>query len=388
MAIYIPEEKNKSGNMEISDKKTSNLLTKDLNFNLGQIEIIKAKPKVKDIALFCRQFSTILEAGISLTRAMDIVISQTSNKVMVKALIEVSQGVKRGKALSEAMKMAGGRFPSFLVNMVAVGETSGNLDSIMKRMADYYEKDARVKRKVKSAMIYPVAILVVTLGVVIFLIKTIVPMFVDMFESSGAELPPPTKLLISLNKLIEQQGLLILLAFIIIIGVLIVWGKSPGGRHILHKLILNIPIIGKLMRKTISSRFARCMAILVNSGVSVVNAIEICQTIVGNLTVEEALEQAKSDIRRGRGFSGPIAEIKYFPKMLSQMISIGEETGSLDAMLSKTADMMDEDVEVAIERTMTLLQPIILVFVAVIVGTIVASIILPVMNMSSAVGDM
>lgn len=345
------------------------------------------KVKLKDISVFCRQFSTIVNAGVSIIQAIEIMKAQTESKELKKALDIVYEDVRKGKPLSDGMTTAKGAFPEFLISMVKVGELSGNLDDVMVRMAEYYEKDTKVRRKIKSAFSYPIAILAVTIVVVTFLIKVVVPSFVGMMDQNGSSLPLPTKILLGVSNAVQNQGLLILGIIILIVVACVMFAKSDTGIHFNAELVFKLPIIGKIMTKVVTSRFARTLAILLTSGLPIIQSIDILQGVVGNVRVSESLEKTKEDLKKGRGFAKPIGEIKYFPPMLSQMISIGEETGSLDDMLSKTADLYDEEVDAAIAQATTFIEPIIIIFLAVVVGFVIISMILPVFNMYDTMGQ-
>lgn len=344
-------------------------------------ELFAGKPKINDIAIFCRQFATIIQAGVSIMQALDLLIEQMNKPAMKNALVVVYEEVKKGKTFSEGLKATNGAFPEFLINMIKVGELSGNLDDVMNRMAEYYEKDTKVRRKVKGAFTYPIAILVVTIGVVIFLINNVVPTFVGMMSSSGGELPAPTQFILGLSKFMKNNGLISLVVVVAAVVGCVFWGKTPNGQRFFDGLVLKMPVIKGVMQKVLAARFARTMSILITSGIPIVQSLEILKSILGNKLVEDSLEKVSDDIKKGRGFAKPISEIPYFPRMLTQMIGIGEETGSLDTMLTKTADMYDDEVDSAITQATTLIEPMIIVVIGGVVGFVVLAMIMPVFSL-------
>jgi type IV pilus assembly protein PilC len=251
----------------------------------------------------------------------------------------------------------------------------------MNRMADYYENDNKVRSKVKGAMTYPAAILSVTIIVVVFLIRNVVPTFVGMMDGSGTETPLPTKIVLGLSNALQANGLVMALVLIAIIIGIIVFAKNPQGKYFFDTLIFKLPILGQLNKKVITSRFARTLSILISSGLPIIQSIDILQNVIGNVRVSESLERTREELQKGKGFAKPISEVPYFHSMLHQMIAIGEETGSLDSMLIKTADMYEYEVEQAIQKAMTLMEPAIIVVIGAVVGFIVIAMILPVFSM-------
>ena len=346
---------------------------------------IPRKVKIKDIAVFCRQFYAMVNAGVPIVNCLDILRYQTENKNLKKTLNNVYEDVNKGMTFSESLKTHKKIFPDLLINMVEAGEVSGNLDVIMARMATHFEKENKINNKVKGAMTYPVILSVISILVVIFLLVVVMPTFVGMFEISGVELPKPTLILLAVSDFIKNFWY-ILSAFII--GLIYTYKKyseSVKGRRKIDSIKLSIPIIKGTTIKIITSRFTRTMSTLLSSGVSLIETLDIVSRIVGNKVVEEGLLQSKEDIRKGINLAEPIKNIGVFPPMVTSMIKIGEESGALDDILEKTANFYDDEVETAVQRMTTLLEPIMIVVMAVIIGSIVIAMILPMFDMINTI---
>lgn len=356
------------------------------------IEIKKAVPSrelkmdlflkvgLKDIAVFCRQFATVISAGITITGGLDIMRQQTENRKLKEILDKIFEEVQKGKSLSESMRQFK-EFPVLFINMVEAGEASGRLEEVLERMAVYYEKESKLKQKIKSAMMYPILISTAAVGVVVFLVTSILPMFVEMFKGFNVELPLPTRMVLGLSSAMTNYWYIIIPAIIIIVYVLKRYGKTDEGKYKFDRLALKLPIFGKINKKIITSRFARTLSILMGSGIPVIQSMEIVEKTIMNAVVEEGIKKCKEDIRKGSGLTNPIAAIGIFPPMLIEMINIGEETGTLDTMLSKTAQFYDEEVDVVIAGLTTLIEPVILVVLGVVIGFIIISIMLPMFDM-------
>lgn len=339
----------------------------------------------KDVAVYCRQFYTMLNAGVSILKCLDILEAQTENKVMKNATRVVFDDVQKGMTLSEAMRKHERVFPSLLVNMVEAGEVSGSLDVIMERMALHYEKENKIENKIKGAMIYPIVLGVISIAVVIFLLVAVMPTFIGMFESSGVELPIPTKILLNISNSLKNQWymyLAIVIALTLGIGYL---GKKESGRLFIDGLKLRTPIFKNTNIKIATSRFTRTLSTLLSSGIPLLQALDVVSKIVNNKLLCSRLENAKEEVRKGIPLSRTIKEIKIFPPMVDSMIKIGEESGSLDEILNKSADFYDEEVEVAIQKMTEMLQPLLVVVMALIVGFIVMAMALPMFDMVNTV---
>lgn len=343
-----------------------------------------AKVTTKDIAIFCRQLYTMLDAGVSINKALNIMSGQIENKLLKEAVKDIEERVKKGEMLSEAMKKHQEIFPKLLIAMVQSGEISGNLDTMMLRMSNHYEKDTKINNKIKSAMIYPAVLSFVAVVAIMFIMIYVMPTFIEMFESEGVNLPFTTKMLLGLSGFLSNNLLLILILTITIYVLFTYYKRTDQGIYTLSNLKLKLPVIGKLNKKIIVSRFTRTLSTLIASGVSLIHALPVVGEVLGNKVAEDALLKIKEEVVKGSGLSGPIRECGIFPEMLSSMVTIGEETGQLDEILNKTADFYDEEVEQAIIATTSLLEPILIVVMGVIIGFIVISVMLPMFDMYTA----
>lgn len=339
----------------------------------------------KDIAIFCRQFYTMLDAGVTINSALSILSNQITNAKLREAVRVVEEDVKKGVTLSEAMAKHEGVFPSLLITMIEAGEVSGNLDEIMLRMSTHFEKENKINNKVKGAMTYPAILSVVCVLVVIFLITYIMPTFMDMFNEAGTVLPISTKMLIAISNFIGAHYIAIIITLTIIIVALSYYTKTEHGKYTVSTLKLKIPVIKTLNEKIIVSRFSRTLSTLLASGVSIGQALEIISGIVGNKLASDALINIRERVFRGEGLNTPIRDSKIFPEMLAVMVKIGEETGNLDDILEKTADFYDEEVEIAIQTATTLIEPTLIIVMGVVVGFIIISIMLPLFSMYTTI---
>ena len=368
--------------------KGNNYLPMSIEKDLGaeaQIDIFAKKVKKKDLAVFCRQFYTMLDAGIGIVKCLEILEKQSENKNLVKAISGVHEDVQKGFTLSEGMKKHRKVFPQLLINMVEAGEVSGNLDTIMERMAVHFEKENKLEQKIKSAMIYPIVLAVVSIAVVIFLLVSVMPTFIGMFDSSGQALPKPTQILLNIsNWLTEFWYLFIIIVVGLVVG-FIVYKETPSGRTLIDSLKLKIPVVKDTNVKIITSRFTRTLSTLMTSGIPLIQSLEVVSRIVGNKVVHDRLEIAIDNIRKGVSLSRAIQDVRVFPPMVDSMINIGEESGALDDILYKTADFYDDEVEVALQRLTTLMEPVMLVFMAVIIGFIVIAMAMPMFDMVNTI---
>lgn len=331
----------------------------------------------KDIAVFSRQFYTMLDAGIGVVEALDILKRQTENKTLKQTIDIVYEDVQKGMSLSEAMGKHEKVFPSLLINMVEAGEVSGNLDVIMERMAIHYEKEFNIENKIKNAFMYPIILSIVAISVVIFLLVVVMPTFIGMFEESGTTLPTPTRILLTISDWLTNYWYLFIGVVLILIFGIITLGKSKEGRRFFDNLKIKLPVIKNMNIKIITSRFTRTLSTLLSSGIPLLQALDVVSKVVGNEIVGAELQLAKEDIRKGVPMSKTIRDIEIFPPMVDSMIGIGEESGALDDILYKTADFYDEEAEASMEKMTTLLEPILIVFMAIIIGFIVVSIAMP-----------
>lgn len=343
------------------------------------------KVNIKDIAVFCRQFAVIINSGITIVEAIGILRDQASKKRAKEVLDEVHSDLQKGRVLSEAMQRYPDMFPEFMQNMVRVGEASGSLDTVLNRLADYYENDNKLRRKVKSAMTYPAILGVLTVGVVILLMVMVLPMFAGVLKDMGGDMPLITKILISISSFMVKN-LMVIIAFIILLVIGVSYFiKTESGRYWFDNLMLRMPVFKATTVKSITARFARSMNILLKSGIPIINAMEIMGDLIGNKAVERKFIEAKEEIKEGRGISGPMKKLGIFPPLLIHMIAVGENTGELDEMLGRTAGFFDEEVEEAIEKLTAMVEPAMIIIMAAIIGCIILSVMLPMINIMSAV---
>ncbi|HHD2715887.1 TPA: type II secretion system F family protein [Clostridium perfringens] len=344
------------------------------------------KVKLKDIAVFCRQFYVMLDSGLSIGKALNILIEQGEKPKVREALIGVNGDLKRGETLANSMRKRKDVFPNLLTSMIDAGERSGNLDIILKRMAEYYEKEAKIRGKIKSAMIYPIVLGVVAIIAITFILTFVMPTFVQMFEENNVDLPTSTKMVLGTSKMLGKYGIIIFLILVTAIILLGKYLKSEEGQYKLSVINLKIPVIKKLTQKIIVSRFTRTMGIVSSSGMSLVTSLEIVASVVGNKIAEKELLKVKEKVLKGEGLGDSIMKIKIFPPMLASMVKVGEEAGSLDSILDKTADFYDDELEREIQTATALIEPAMIVLMGVIIGFLLISILTPMFKMYNSIG--
>jgi type IV pilus assembly protein PilC len=341
------------------------------------------KASAKSLAVFTRQFSVMIDAGLPLVQCLEILGSQEEDKNFAAVILATRGDVESGASLADAMKRHPKTFDPLFTNMIAAGEAGGILDTILKRLATYIEKAVKLKSQVQSAMIYPVAVVVIAALVVGVILWKVIPTFANLFQGLGAELPLPTRVVIALS-----NGLVKYMPFVI--GGIFAVGfafqryySTPGGRHTVDAIVLKMPILGNLMRKIAVARFCRTLSTLLASGVSILEALEITAKTAGNAIVEEAITITRYAIERGETIAQPLKETRVFPPMVVQMIGVGEATGALDTMLSKIADFYEEEVDVAVAGLLTLMEPLMIAFLGGIVGGIVIAMYMPIFSLIS-----
>ena len=344
------------------------------------------KVKLKDIAIFCRQFYVMLDSGLSIGKALNILIEQGEKPKIREALIGVNGDLKRGETLANSMRKRKDVFPNLLTSMIDAGERSGNLDIILKRMAEYYEKETKIRGKIKSAMIYPIVLGVVAIIAITFILTFVMPTFVQMFEENNVDLPMSTKMVLGTSKMLGKYGIIIFLILVTAIILLGKYLKSEEGQYKLSIINLKIPVIKKLTQKIIVSRFTRTMGIVSSSGMSLVTSIEIVASVVGNKIAEKELLKVKEKVLKGEGLGDSIMKIKIFPPMLASMVKVGEEAGSLDSILDKTADFYDDELEREIQTATALIEPAMIVVMGIIIGFLLISILTPMFKMYNSIG--
>lgn len=339
------------------------------------------KVTTKDIAIFCRQLYTMIDAGVSINRSLNIMANQLTNKKLRKVTVQIEEDVKKGEMLSAAIKKHDDVFPQLLISMVESGEISGNLDTMMLRMSTHFEKENKLNNKIKTAMTYPTVLGIVAVCAVMFIMTFVMPTFIEMFESEGVVLPLSTQILINLSSILQENILFIIVIIICFFVAFKFYSRTDHGIYTISKLKLHLPIIGELNKKIIVSRFTRTLSTLIASGVSLVHSLPVVAGVLGNKIAEDAINKVREEVTKGEGLSEPIKEVGIFPEMLSSMINIGEETGQLDEILNKTADFYDDEVEQAIQTTTALIEPLLIVVMGLVIGFIVISIMLPMFDM-------
>jgi type IV pilus assembly protein PilC len=337
----------------------------------------------KSLAVFTRQFSVMIDAGLPLVQCLDILGNQEEDRNFAEVILQTRAAVEGGAALADAMRKFPNAFDPLFTNMIAAGEAGGILDTILKRLATYIEKNVKLKSQVKSAMIYPVAILVIAVGVVTVILWKVIPTFAAMFAGLGADLPAPTRFVIWLSDSIVQY-----LPFVVVGGGVLAYAvkryyATEGGRRAIDGLLLKLPVLGLILRKIAVARFCRTLSTLISSGVPILDGLEITARTAGNAVIEDAVMVTRRSIERGETISAPLKETTVFPSMVTQMIGVGEATGALDAMLGKIADFYEEEVDMAVAGLLTLLEPIIIAFLGVVVGGIVIAMYMPIFDMIS-----
>jgi type IV pilus assembly protein PilC len=332
----------------------------------------------KELAVFTRQFSVMIDAGLPLVQCLEILAGQQENKVFQKVLTGTRAAVEGGSTLSASMRPYEKVFDALYVNLVEAGETGGILDTILQRLSSYIEKNVKLKRAVKSALVYPIAVLLVAAGVIVLLLWKVVPIFATLFLGLGVALPLPTRVVIGLSNFVGSIfGLLILVAIVGTCIGLKVWYGTPAGRMAIDRVLLKLPLVGILLRKIAVARFTRTLGTLISSGVPILEGLDITARTAGNAVIEQALLGVRKALESGRNLADPLKESEVFPGMVTQMIGVGEQTGAMDAMLQKIADFYEDEVDAAVKDLLSALEPMMIVFLGVVVGGIVISMYLP-----------
>jgi len=347
---------------------------------------IRRGVKSTEISRMARQFATMIEAGLPLVQSLEILSDQATSPALKDALSDVRERVQSGSTLAEALGKHPKIFDELFVNMVEAGEVGGALDTILLRLATYREKVDALRRKIKGAMYYPAVISVVAAGATLFLITFIVPVFAKLFEGFGAELPLPTKLVMAISGIIRSN---ILLGIVILVGLGIGYrylAKTPSGRLAIDRFKLKIPIMGNLLRKSIIARFSRTLGTLLNSGVPILDALEITAKTAGNKVIYNAIRRAVTAIAQGDTIAQPLQDTGVFPPMVVQMISVGEKTGGLDEMLEKVADFYEDEVDAAVDALTSIIEPVVIVVMGAVIGFVLISMYLPMFDLIGAIG--
>ena len=346
--------------------------------------LIKKKVKSKDLAVFCKQFSAVIRAGVTIISALELMGDQIENKTLQRAVMDAKTYVEKGGTLADALRVNSEVFPPIMINMVAAGELSGNLEVCLDRLTEHFEKDNALSAKIKGAMTYPIVVFIVMIIVVIVVMVMVIPNFSSMFAEMGTQLPLATRIMVAAsNFIIHKWWLLIIIVAAIVVGCK-AFKRSSVGEQLFANMAIKMPIFGNLTIKSACSRFARTMSTLMASGISMIDAVEQVAKMMDNKIIRDGLLDAKTQVAKGIPLSKPLKDMEMLPPMLSAMTKIGEETGDIEEMLSKVADYYDEEVEEATNKLTAAMEPLIMVVLACIVGMIVAAVYGPIMSMYSA----
>ena len=357
-------------------------LNKEIDFSIGK----KVKPR--DLSVFCRQFVSITQAGVPMKEALQMLSEQTENKWLKRAISEVLLNVEKGNTLADSMRSQPDIFPSMLVNMVEAGEQSGSLEMAFSRMAVHFEKEAKLKATIKKATIYPIILVIAAIGEIAVMLLFVIPIFIDMFADLDIEMPAITMFVMNSSKWMTSHWYVVLA---IIVGVVVAYKliyKTTQGRLTIDRIKMKMPLFGKLTVKTACSQFARTMSTLLMSGISTIDALETTSKIVNNIHYTNAMLKAREEVMKGVPLSEPLEASGIFPPMVYHMTGIGEETGNVEEMLEKMADYYDEEVEMTTQSVLAAMEPIIILFMALIIGTLVIAVISPIASMYSGLDNL
>ena len=400
MYVWVAENKKGrkfKGELEAASEQIARSQLKKRNLNIlklkpkpkdlfANISFMQPKVKSKDVVVFTRQFSTMIDAGLPLVQGLNILAEQSTNPTFRTILKQVTKDVEGGSTLAEALKKHPKVFDDLFVNLVAAGEVGGILDTILQRLATFIEKSDDLKRKIKGAMVYPAAVVAIAIIVIAVILIFVIPVFQEMFASFGSALPLPTQMVVNMSEFMKGNIIWVILAFIVMGFAYKQYRNSKGGRKSTDNLFLRLPIFGDLLKKTAVARFTRTLGTMLASGVPILDSLEIVAKTAGNLVIEDIIYDVRSSIAEGQTIAEPLSENDIFPGMVTQMISVGEATGALDTMLNKVADFYDKEVDAAVDALTSLLEPLLLLFLGGSIGGLVIAMYLPIFSMAGAVG--
>ena len=370
----VSEQLKKDGLFPVSIKEQG-VLNKEIDFSIGK----KVKPR--DLSVFCRQFVSITQAGVPMKEALQMLVEQTENKWLKQAIADVLVNVEKGNTLADSMAAIPDIFPAVLVHMVEAGESSGSLEMSFSRMAVHFEKEAKLKATIKKATIYPIILIMAAIGVVAVMLLFVIPIFIDMFADLDIEMPALTMGIMNLSKWTAHNWYIILAIIVMLVIIYRMIYQNEKGRLKIDYIKMKMPLFGKLTVKSTCAQFARTMSTLMAAGISTTECLETVSKIVSNVHYKNALMKAREEVMKGIPLSEPLKASGIFPPMVYHMINIGEETGNMEDMLSKLADYYDEEVEITTESVLAAMEPLIIVFMALIVGTLVIAVIMPIGTM-------
>ena len=402
MSDFIWKGVNKKGKKKKGEMEADNENFVRLTLRRQGIEPTKIKPKPKDlfenikflqpkvgekdIVVMTRQFATMIDAGLPLVQCLEILYSQQENRTFKKILKDIKASVEEGSTFADALKHHPEVFDDLFVNLVAAGEVGGILDIILNRLAAYIEKAAKLKRKVKGAMTYPIVVMVIAVLVVAIILIFVIPVFQSMFADFGKALPIPTQIVVNISEFVKSYILYMIVALGVLAFAYRRFYRTERGRALVDQLVLRVPVFGMLIRKVAVAKFTRTLGTMISSGVPILDSLEIVASTAGNKTIEDAIRETRQSISEGRTIAEPLADSEVFPSMVVQMISVGEATGALDTMLGKIADFYDDEVDAAVEALTAMLEPFMMVFLGGTIGGLVVSMYLPVFQMAGAMG--
>jgi len=355
---------------------------KEIKFSFS----IRKKVRERSIAIFTRQLATMIDAGLPLVQSLEVLASQQESRVFKNIIREIREDVEGGSTFAGALKKHPVTFSELYTNLVVAGEEGGILDNILTRLANYIEKSEALKKKVKSALIYPAVIVGVAIIVVLILMIFVIPVFETLFRQAGQTLPLPTLIVVTASKLIKKFVIILIPALILLIYLMRKYYQTANGRAVIDRFLLKVPVFGPLLKKIAVARFSRTLGTLVSSGVPILDGLNIVSRTSGNRTIETAILNARASIREGETIADPLNRSGIFPPMVIQMISVGESTGALDSMLAKIADFYEEEVDIAVVNLTSLLEPFLMIFLGVVIGGVVIAMYLPIFQMASAIG--
>ena len=362
--------------------KEQGVLNKEIDFSIGK----KVKPR--DLSVFCRQFVSITQAGVPMKEALQMMTEQTENKWLKKGIAEVLTNVEKGNTLADSMAAIPDVFPPMLVNMVHAGESSGSLEMSFDRMATHFEKEAKLKATIHKATIYPIILICAVIGVIAVMLLYVIPIFIDMFADLDVEMPALTMGVMNLSKWTASHWYVILAVVVVVAVAYRVIYNTEQGRLKIDYIKMKMPLFGKLTVKSNCAQFARTMSTLMAAGISTTECLETVSKIVTNIHYKNAMMKAREEVMKGIPLSEPLADSEVFPPMVYHMTGIGEETGNMEEMLSKLADYYDEEVEITTQSVLAAMEPLIIVFMALIVGTLVIAVIMPMRTMYEGLGNL
>lgn len=354
--------------------------------SLGSITLMKQKVTEREIVVFTRQFATMIDAGLPLVQCLEILVSQQENKTFAEVLSNIKADVEAGSTFAKALGKHPKVFDSLFVALVAAGEVGGILDTILNRLGAYIEKSLKLKKKVKGALVYPGAVLGISMVVILILLIFVIPVFAKMFESFGGQLPAPTQFVVNVSNLVRDYWWIIFPSFIAIYYGFKTLINTPKGREVKDNIALKVPVFGDLIKKVAVAKFTRTLSTMITSGVPILDGLEIVAKTSGNKTIEKAILKTKERIAEGKTIAEPLAETGVFPNMVCQMITVGESTGALDVMLAKIADFYEDEVDQTVDSLTTLLEPIMMTFLGGTVGGMLVTMYLPIFKLVTIIG--